>query len=180
MANSCVMTDFLMLLCVYGTNIAKSGMCGRKLLYLPKREYMKKAVYIAILLWFARKVLGKVRSPGVRETFRVCPRCRPGEPGYDPDLDDAEERMVKVYGCGIHRYLMGSVRDDLSNRQWREVDAELSARYCGRLTEAVGGSMYLTTFLLDRKYPPMDDGELPPGVAGILSEIERFVRGVRE
>ena len=142
--------------------------------------HMKKAVYIAIVLWFARKLLGKVCSPGVRGTFRVHARRRQGDPWYDPELDDAEERIVKVYGCGIHRYLMGAVRDDLSYRQWMEVDAELSARYRDRLTKAVGGSMYLTTFWLDRKYPPLDDGELPPGVAGILSEIERFVRGVRE
>ena len=140
---------------------------------------MRKAVYFAIVMWFLRKVLGKVCSPGDVAGFRVCPRKAPGDHWYDPELDDPEERIVKVYGCGIHRYLMGARRDDLSYRQWMEVDAELSARYSGRLTEAVGGSMYLTTYWLNRKYPPQDDGELPPGGAGILGEIESVVRGVK-
>ena len=91
---------------------------------------MRKAVYVAILLWFARKVLGKVRSPA---GWRLPPRRTPGDPGYDRMLDEQDGCEAWLYseGTGWLLRVPGGRRGDLSSRQLSELCGEASRRYCG-------------------------------------------------
>lgn len=134
---------------------------------------MKKAVYIVIVLWFLRKVLGKVCSQGVRETFRVHARRIPGSPGYDRMLDEQDDCEAWLHpedGSGWLVRVPGGRRDDLSSRQLSELCDEARRRYCGEGDCSVSfakGGMF------------RERGGAPGWAYARASMIGDFIRGVK-
>ena len=139
---------------------------------------MRKAIYLGIVLWFARKVLGKVCSPGGRETFRVGPRRRPGDPGYDPDCDMPGEYSVVLYSERWSRILPGSRRTDMTYRQMCVILDEAMARFCLHIEEQHGEDCRLV--LASDTRPANEYGAVPLWYFDVADEIVGFIQGVRE
>ena len=146
-------------------------------IFAEKSVHMKKAVYIVILLWFARKVLGKVCSPGVRGTFRVCPRRRPGEPGYDPARDTPGEYYVVLYSGRWGRTLPGSRRTDMTYRQMCGILDEARTRFYRHIEEQHGEDCGLV--LASGDSPANEYGAVPLWYFDVADEIVGFIQGVR-
>ena len=139
----------------------------------------RKAAYLALGIFFMRKIWWKL-SGDVLHGWGDYRRRRPSEPGYDPDLDTQEDRMLYFWGPGWIRHLTGTRRSDLCYRQWDRIVDTVEARYGERLRAISGGGVIVHThFIEDGVSIPCDRGKIPGEVDGICAEVERYVRGLR-
>ena len=131
---------------------------------------MRKAIYLGIVLWFARKLLGKVCSPA---GWRLPPRRIPGSPGYDRMLDERDDCEAWLHpedGSGWLVRVPGGRRGDLSSRQLSELCDEARRRYCGEGDCSVSfakGGMF------------RERGGAPGWAYARASMIGDFIRGVK-
>lgn len=137
---------------------------------------MRKAVYLAIVLWFLRKVLGKV-SRGSDGKCRVPPRVMPGDPDYRDDIDRPRDIMLVMLAPGWQHPVPGSRLSSLTYRQYNSLDIMVHGRFSGRLDREAGEHVFTLLYVFSRNSSvPVDEGEIPPGIAGMDAEISRFVR----
>ena len=137
---------------------------------------MRRAVYVAMVLWFARKVLRKL-SRGTEDMYRVPARVMPGDPVYNYDLDRPRDLMLVMLASGWQHPVPGSRLSCLTYRQYNSLDIMVHDRFSGRLDRESGEHVFTMLYVFSgRSSVPVDEGEVPPGITGMDGEISRFIR----
>lgn len=137
---------------------------------------MRKAVYIAIVLWFLRKVWRKLSSAANPEIIRVGRSIVPGGHGYVEGYDDTEWRALTLNRAEWTHVVAGGVRGDLTQRQWSRLEDEVY-RLCREKLAAVAGSeVYVGSKPVA---DAVDSGWGPPGIPSLDDELAALVQMAR-
>ena len=142
---------------------------------------MRKAVYLALGIFYLRKIWGKLSGDALRG-WGGCRMRGPSEPGYDPDLDTREDRVLYFWGPGWIHYVAGTRRSDLCYRQWDRIKETVEARYGDRLRAIAGGGVLVGAHHIDEGESIPGDRvrvKFPVKVIEVGAEVERYVRGLR-
>lgn len=145
---------------------------------------MRKAVYIAIVLWFVRKVLRRCLAGPYRSgipAYRVKDRRSPGDSGYRDGLDRPWPYRVHIYGTGWLRRVPYGERADFSYRQMDELVTEARQRHANLLGRLAGDcSLSFDWPSEGGGFNTEEYGDAPDGwkdVASVIGGFVHFARG---
>jgi hypothetical protein len=110
---------------------------------------MRKAVYMAIVLWFLRKVWRKL-ARGSYGPCRVPARVMPGDPGYSCDIDRPRDIMLVMLVAGWQHPVPGSRLSCLTYRQYNSLEEMVHGRFSDRLDREAGEHVHTFLYVISR------------------------------